>query len=68
MYKIVAITYSLGMILDFLVQVFDSEGAFIRAINLDRAGTTLRKPLAVSVDKDGNVAVCDTGNHRVWLL
>ena len=50
------------------VQVFDNQGTFIRAINLERAATTLRKPLAVAVDKNGNVAVCDTGNHKVWLL
>ena len=54
--------------LHFTLQVFDSKGTFIRAINLDQAATTLRKPLAVCVDKNGNVAVCDTGNHKVWLL
>ena len=55
-------------ILQNLLQVFDSKGTFIRSITLERATTTLRKPLAVAVDKDGNVAVCDTGNHKVWLL
>ena len=53
---------------DYLPQVFDKEGQFIRSIDLSKAGTALKKPLAVAVDLQGNVAVCDTGNHRVWLL
>jgi uncharacterized protein (TIGR03663 family) len=48
------------------IQVFDSNGQFLRVIGVPGSGDgQLKEPCGVAVDADGTVIVADTWNHRI---
>jgi sugar lactone lactonase YvrE len=48
------------------IQVFDSNGGFVRSIGKEGSGEgQLKEPCGVTADSDGTVIVADTWNHRI---
>ena len=55
--------------LNYRVQVFDSDGTFLRSFGHEgeNAGE-FKCPVGIAIDKDRNIFVADNGNHRIQIF